>query len=189
MYIEHLFCNCALAVLAGMVLTRERTGDDIPYALIIIGCTWIPDIPTILSIAAYWSGMPVSVQHIIPGPPFLHNLAGLAGFCILAGLLLRPSGFRFGYTVLCSAIGYGSHLIADSLTHMGEYSLLWPLTSQPAGIGIFFPYTPDFFGLAETKILVATLLFLILATGFRTLVQGTGWIHELVPGIKKTGSR
>jgi len=185
MFVEHLFCNCALAVLVGMVLTSERTGDTIPYTLIIIGSTWIPDITTIIATLCWWAGFPLSIQHLIPAPSTIHNLAGLLVFSLLAGLLLMPFRFRFGYAALCGAVGYGSHLLADSLTHKFEYSMLWPVSPQITSIGTFFPYYPDFFEIAETRVLLATLLILLLAIGFRTLVQGTGWIKNLFTTVQE----
>lgn len=179
MIVEHLFCNCALAVIVGMILTSERTGDDVPYTLIIIGCTWVPDTTTIIAAISWWAGLPLSIQRLIPAPPVLHNLAGLLMCSFLVALILKPFGFRFRYAALCSALGYGSHLLADSLTHKFEYSMLWPLSPQLTSIGTFFPYYPDFFGIAETRVLAVSFLILILAIGFRTLIQGTGWIHDL----------
>ena len=185
MIIEHLFCNCAIAIIAGMILTSERTGDNIPYTLIIIGSTWIPDISTIIASISLWARLPLSIQHLIPNPSCLHNLAGLLVYSFLVGLLLRPFGFRFRYAALCGALGYGSHLLADSLTHKYEYSMLWPISPQLTSIETFFPYYPDFFGIAETRVLLACLLILILAIGFRTIIQGTGWINGLFTKVHR----
>jgi hypothetical protein len=180
MYIEHLIFNVALAVIIGMVLSSRRTGDKHSYSLIIVGSTFIPDITAIFFGAFLWIGFPIPFEYFIPSQNILHSLAGLFGLTILIGLLLLPFGFRFRYSALCGALGYGAHLFEDALTHTNEYRLLWPLSSEHVGIGIFVPYYPDLLGIAQSSVLVAGILVLVLAIGIRTVIEGTDWINEVL---------
>ena len=82
--------------------------------------------------------------------------------CILSLCRSSPetlSSSRFRYATLCGALGYGSHLLSDALTHRYEYSMLWPISPQITSIGIFFPYIRTSSGLQRPAFLEHPSLF------------------------------
>ena len=57
------------------------------------------------------------------------------------------------------------------------YRLLWPLTTQEFGVG---SYHADFYGIADTKVLIWGIVFLIAAVALRTLYERKNWLNELI---------
>jgi hypothetical protein len=184
MIVEHLFYTGALAVIAGLVLSYRGIDDERPYVLIVLGASLVPDFTWFVFEALSLSGIVLPYQSLVPGQASLHTLAGLAVFTLLAALTLRRFHLRSPYIALCCVLGYGSHLLEDGLTHTTRYVLLWPLSSEHVGIGLFVPYTPDIFGIAEARVLVVGLILFALAIAARTAIEGKTWMRVYAGGSR-----
>ena len=183
MIIEHLFYTGALALVVGLVLTLRGIPRERAYILIVMGASLFPDITWPLFEAAARGWATIAFMALVPDQVALHNLAGLVVFTLVATLLATPFHLRSRYVALCCALGYGSHLLEDGLTHTTRYFLVWPLSTQHVGIPLFVPYIPDLFGIAEARVLAVGLVLLGLAVAVRTAIQGRGWWRNLVrPG-------
>ncbi len=178
MIVEHLFYTGAIAVIAGMVLSSRGIPHEKAYVLIIMVSSILPDIPWLFVEVSSLSGVTLLIAPFIPSQSMLHTLAALSIVSILAVPAFRGFHLRPLYVALCCALGYGSHLLADGLTHTTRYSLLWPISPEHVGIGLFVPYTPDILGLAWTRVLAVGLVLFGLAIAVRTAVEGPAWMRD-----------
>ena len=180
MIIEHLFYTGALALIVGLVLSLRGVPRERAYILIVVGASIFPDItwPVFEAAARGWITIPFMA--LVPDQVALHNLAGLAIFTLVATLAATPFQLRSRYVALCCALGYGSHLLEDGLTHTTRYVLLWPFSTQHVGIPLFVPYIPDILGIADARVLAVGLVLFGLAVVARTVIQGRGWWRNLV---------
>jgi len=161
MYIEHIFYSGAIAILIGMLFFRYAGRDS---SWIIILCAWAPDL-------------------VLPIHDKFHNVAFLVMFTMLVGFLLHKSGVNVFDAFFFAFIGYGVHVFEDALVFKTGYPFLWPLVRGDAGIGVFPAavsegnYLADVFGIGNTQVLMAGLVFLLLALLLRTVVEGPTWIR------------
>jgi hypothetical protein len=161
MYIEHIFYSAAIAILIGMLFFRYAGRDS---SWIIILCVWAPDI-------------------VLPIHDMFHNVAFLVVFTVLLTFLLHKSGMMLFDAFFFSFIGYGVHVFEDALVFKAGYPFLWPLVQEDVGLGLFpgavssGNYIGDFFGIANTQVLLTGLAFLMLAIILRTFVEGPTWVR------------
>ena len=167
MYFEHIFYSSAIAILIGMLFFRYAGRDS---SWIIILCAWAPDV-------------------LVPIHDLFHNIAFLAVFTVLSGVLLSLSGIKFFDSFFFAFIGYGAHLFEDALVVRVGYQFLWPFSREVRlGLGVFpgvFSeggyYIRDFFRIANTQVLLVGLIFLLLAIIIRTFFEGPAWIRWYMP--------
>jgi len=184
MLAEHIIYSTALAILVGMIFYRY-TGRDSSW--IIILCAWIPDIDLIANSVLTRSGFTLLFEgHKISHGVF-HNIAIMVIFGILIAFLLHPFGIRFLDAFFFAVIGFGAHLFEDALVYEVGYSFLWPLSSKVLGFGLLpnmineEKYIRNFFGIANTEVLILGIVFFLVAILIRTSVEGSTWIRWYLP--------
>jgi hypothetical protein len=167
MHFEHLIYSAALAVFIGMLYYRA-TGRDPSW--IIVFSAFAPDIDKFACPISSLLGVTLVLNgHVVRHGDF-HNLAALCIYALLLGALLFPLGIRLWEGLLFAGIGFGAHLIEDAIVYETSYALLWPFSDRIYGIGLF-DYTLDFYGIADTQVLVVGLILLGLATVLRCCVE------------------
>jgi hypothetical protein len=164
---EHIFYSGAIAILVGLVFYRY-TGRDSSW--IIILCAWAPDLDLFLYHGAF------------------HNIAVMFIFGIIMAFILTSFGIKFFDAFLFSVIGFGVHLFEDAMVFDVSYPFLWPFSTNNHGLELFpnvisprGHYIADFFRIANTEILLAGLLCLLLAIIIRTFIEGPTWIRWYMP--------
>ena len=162
MYIEHIIYSGALAILLGMVFYKF-TGRDSSW--IIIVCAFAPDL-----------------DHLAEAEGAIHNIGFMVIFSVLFACFLLLFRVQFLDAVLFSAIGFGAHLLEDAMVYKVGYPSLWPLSSDGVAFGVLSGrhYT-NFFGIANTDVLLTGLVLLLLALLIRTYVEGPAWIRWYMP--------
>jgi hypothetical protein len=181
---EHIIYSTALAILVGMIFYRF-TGRDSSW--IIILCAWIPDIDLIANGVLNRFGFTLLFEgHKITHGVF-HNIAMMVIFGILVAFLLTPFGIRFFDALFFAVIGFGAHLFEDALVYKAGYPYLWPFSSKDMGFGLLpnilteENYFRDFFGIANTYVLIVGLVVLLVAIIIRTYAEGPAWIRWYMP--------
>ena len=184
MIAEHIIYSAALAILVGMLFYRF-TGRDSSW--IIILCAWIPDIDLIANGVLNRFGFALLFEgHRITHGVF-HTIAIMVIFGILVAFLLHPFGIRFFDALFFAVIGFGAHLVEDALVYKVGYPYLWPFSSKDLGIGLLpniiseENYFRNFFGIANTDVLIVGMVFLLVAIIIRTYVEGSAWIRWYMP--------
>ncbi len=164
MHIEHLIYSAALAIIIGMLYSRA-TGRD-PSWIIIISA-FAPDIDTLACSMRSWFGVTLAVNgHVVHHGAF-HSIGALCVYAILVGIILVPVGIRFWEGLLFAGIGFGAHLLEDALVYEISYALLWPFSNRIYGIGVC-DYALDFYGIADTQVLIVGLILLAGAVMLRS---------------------
>jgi hypothetical protein len=184
MLAEHFVYSAALAVLAGMLFYRF-TGRD--HSWIIILCAMAPDIDAIANRVLTRFGFTLLFEgHKITHGVF-HNIAMMVIFGILLAFLLNPFGIRFFDAFFFAVIGFGAHLLEDALVYKVAYPFFWPFSSEVVGLGLLpnmvseENYFRDFFGIANTYVLIVGLVVLLVAIIIRTYAEGPAWIRWYMP--------
>ncbi|MDH7594482.1 MAG: metal-dependent hydrolase [Methanomicrobiales archaeon] len=162
MIIEHLFYNTAISLIAGTILARKQVDGASLYPWIILLSAYVPDLTAIIRSVENLLELNIPFLATIPQKDGFHTIGALVCYMVLIGLLSYLLNLRFNISFLFAGIGYGAHLFADALAYPRGYELLWPLSSDNVGIGIFDPYTPDIFGIAEsTPLAIGIVLFVL----------------------------
>ena len=184
MLAEHILYSGALAILVGMLFYRF-TGRD--YSWIIIVCAWAPDADLIANGILRRFGFTLLFEgHAITHGVF-HNIAIMVIFGIAVAFLLHPAGIRFFDALFFSLVGFGAHLFEDALVYKVGYPYLWPFSSHVLGIGLLpnilteENYVKNFFGIANTGVLVVGVVFLLVAIIIRTYIEGPSWVRWYMP--------
>ena len=184
MIAEHIVYSAALAILIGMLFYRFTARDS---SWIIILCAFAPDIDLIANRVLTRFGFTLLFEgHTISHGVF-HNIAMMVIFGILMAFLLHPFGIRFFDAVFFSVIGFGAHLVEDALVYKVAYPFLWPFSSADLGWGLLpnilteEDYVRDFFGIANTEVLIVGVVFLLVAIIIRTYGEGPSWIRWYMP--------
>ena len=116
-----------------------------------------------------------------------HNIAIMVIFGILMVLLLHRFGIRFFDVPFFAIIGFGAHLFEDAIVYDPGYGFLWPFSSKILGLGLLpnmineENYMRNFFGIANTEVLIVGVVFLLVAIIIRTYVEGSTWIRWYMP--------
>ena len=184
MIAEHIIYSTAIAILVGM-LYFNYTGRD--HSWIIILYAWAPDIDLLVNPVLNRLGFTfLYVGHRITHGDF-HNIAIMVIFGILMAFLLHPFGIKFVDGFFFSVIGFGAHLFEDALVYKVGYPFLWPLSLKVMGLGLLTEmqseeyYIRNFFGIANTGVLITGLIFLSVAILIRTYFEGKTWIKWYMP--------
>jgi hypothetical protein len=184
MLAEHIIYSCAIAVIVGMVFLHY-TGRD--YSWLIILCAWAPDFDILANPILNRLGFTLLYEgHKIAHGDF-HNIAIMVIFGIVMAFLLHPLGIKLIYSFVYSVIGFGAHLFEDALVYKVGYRFLWPFSSKIMGLGILTQvqseehYISNFYGIANTGVLIIGLIVLCAAIIFRTYVEGRTWIRWYMP--------
>ena len=164
---EHIIYSGAIAILIGMVF-YQYTGRDSSW--IIVLCAWAPDLDLFLHHGAF------------------HNIACMIIFGVILALILKSFGIKFFDAFFFSVIGFGVHLLEDAMVFDVAYPFLWPFSTNNHGLELFPDvissrghYIANFFRIANTEILIAGFLFLLLAIIIRTYFEGPTWIRWYMP--------
>ncbi|MBE0522532.1 MAG: metal-dependent hydrolase, partial [Candidatus Methanoperedenaceae archaeon] len=175
MLFEHLIYSTSIAIIAGMIHLK-KTGRD--YSWIIIASALAPD----LDMFAGYILNNFDTFILINGNPLkhgdFHNIAVLFIFAALVGSLLKTTGMKFKDSFIFAGIGFGAHLLEDALVYNPAYAFLWPLSMHSFGIGIV-NYEPDWYGVANTGVLLAGIIVMVLCATARTMYEGK-------PGLQRT---
>ncbi len=176
MLLEHLIYSTAIAIIAGMIYYKYTRRDP---SWIIIASAYAPD----LDIIAGEVFKKLDINVLINDAPIkhgdFHNIAVLLIFAVSIGLLLKPLGKKFIDSFMFAGIGFGAHMFEDALVFNPGYAFFWPLLSQKFGIGIV-EYKPDWYGIANTEVLIVGLIAVISALGIRALYEGKAGLKRSV---------
>lgn len=184
MIIEHIIYSSALAVIIGMIFYRF-TGRD--HSWIIILCAWAPDVDLIANSVLTRFGFTLLFEGHKISHGIFHNIAMMVIFGIAVAFLLHPLGIRFFDGLFFAITGFGAHLFEDALVYKVGYPYLWPFISGDLGIGLLpnifseENYFRNFFGIANTEVLVVGLVFLLVAIIIRTYCEGFTWVRRYMP--------
>jgi septum site-determining protein MinD len=183
MLFEHLIYSTAIAIIAGMIHFK-KTGRD--YSWIIIVSALAPD----LDMFAGYIFSKFDTGILINGNPLkhgdFHNIAVLFLFALLVGSLLKTQGMKFIDSFIFAGIGFGAHIMEDTLVYNPAYAFLWPLSTHAFGIGII-NYKPDWYGIANAEVLLAGIIILILCGTVRSLYEGKPGLHRTIKAIALAG--
>jgi hypothetical protein len=173
MRLEHLFFNLAIAIVCGMAYQRLAGRDP---SVIILLAAFLPDLDVPMHIGVHvleWiSGIMVPFVH-----GSFHNLPALAAISLGVAFVASRFGIRFWDAGLCTAIGYGTHMVCDAVAFNEVPYLLWPL--GPARTGpVPYWYSPDLFHIAQGSVLAVAVALVLLVALARTLIEGRGWIRH-----------
>ena len=158
MFVEHVVYSLAAAILLS-VLVREVQGTHL-WVIVLGACA--PDIDGIIDLVReplFFT--PTSVlPHMTAHSRYFHNIAVLVIFALLAGFFLYRYGHPFLLSAACAGFGFATHLFEDALVYAEGGAFLWPISSEPLGIGLFPGYSRDFFEVANAEVLTIGLLLL-----------------------------
>ncbi len=183
MLFEHLIYSTAIAIIAGM-LWYKYTGRDPSW--IIIASAFAPD----LDMFAGYIFKQFDIGMLINGIPLhhgnFHNIAVLLLYAAVVALLLRTIGMRFKDSFIFAAIGFGAHIFEDVQVYNPGYAFLWPLSAHVFGIGIV-EYKPDWYGIANTEVLIAGVIAMILCGTIRMIYEGNHGLKRTINGFTVAG--
>jgi hypothetical protein len=180
MRIEHLIYSAALAIIIGMLYYRA-TGRD-PSWIIVISA-FAPDIDALSCPIRSMFGVTLALNgHMVQHGDF-HTLGALCVYAVLLGVILLPLGIRLWEGMLFAGIGFGAHLFEDAIVYETSYALLWPFSDRILGIGLF-DYYRDFYGIADTQVLMLGLILLAGAVALRSHVD-RAWFTRGLGSLRK----
>ncbi len=97
----------------------------------------------------------IGVTVLVYGAPVdhgdLHNLGVLLVYAVAVSFLLHPLGIRFMDSFIFASVGFTAHLLEDAPVFIQGYRMLWPLSFQKFGIGVF-KYKADLYGVADKEV-------------------------------------
>ena len=181
MLFEHWIYSTAIAIIVGMVYYKF-TGRD--YSWIIIASAYAPDVDMAADIALKKIGITVMIYGNPISHGDFHNIAVLLVYAVSVALLLHPIGIKLVDSFFFASVGFATHIFEDALVFNPAYPLLWPLSTQKFGIGIF-NYTRDWYGIADKEVLVIGIIAVVFCVILRTAYEGTGWIKKSI-SLRKT---
>lgn len=183
MLFEHIIYSTSIAIIAGMIHLK-KTGRD--YSWVIIASALAPD----LDIFAGIIFKKFDIGILVNGNPLkhgdFHNIAFLFLFAVLVGLLLKMTGMKFKDSSIFAGIGFGAHMLQDLLVFNPAYAFLWPFSMSLFGIGII-DYEPDWYGIANTVVLVSGIIVLILFVTVRILYEGKPGLQRFIKTFALAG--
>ncbi len=175
MFTEHVIYNLAIAIVLTFFVLREFAGWG-SLIIVVSGC--IPDIDGIFDLLqnhlVFTSGqlLPRMTEHSRD----FHNLGALVVYAVLAGIILTwVFRLKFPLVALFAGIGYGAHLFEDALVYNPSSAVFWPISSVPAGIGIFSDYSRNFLGIANTEVLLIGMVLLTVVVFVSLTRRKTTW--------------
>jgi len=173
-FLEHITCTLAIAILASLAYPRIRG----PYVWVMVAAGCIPDLDGIIDLVRtppdFSTGLlPSMAEHTRT----FHNIAALLLFALFAGLLLTRFRLEFSLAALTAGGGFAAHLVEDLLVYNPAAAVFWPVSSEMVGIGIVPGYCRDFFCVAHTQVFVASLLLLVLADVASIAMARRHWVR------------
>ncbi|MCK9590556.1 MAG: metal-dependent hydrolase [Methanoregula sp.] len=160
MFTEHVIYNLAIAIVLTFFVLREFAGWG-SLIIVVSGC--IPDIDGIFDLLqnhlVFTTGqlLPRMTEHSRD----FHSLGALVVYAVLAGIILTcVFRLKFPVVALFAGIGFSAHLFEDALVYNPSSAVFWPISSVPAGIGIFSDYSRNFLGIANTEVLLIGMVLL-----------------------------
>ncbi|MCX9026658.1 MAG: P-loop NTPase [Candidatus Methanoperedens sp.] len=183
MLFEHIIYSTSIAIIASMIHFK-KTGRD--YSWIIIASALAPDLDMFAGIIF----RKFDIGILINGNPLkhgdFHNIAFLFLFAVLVGLLLKMTGMKFKDSFIFAGIGFGAHMLEDSLVYNPAYAFLWPFSMRLFGIGII-DYEPDWYRIANTVVLLAGIIIMILCATVRILYEGKPGLQRIIKTFALAG--
>ena len=176
MLFEHWIYSLAIAIIAGMIHTK-RTGRD--YSWIIIASAYAPDLDILAGYIFKQFDIAVLINGITLKHGDFHNIAALLIFAGIAGLLLKTGGMKLNDSFMFAGIGFGAHIFEDVLVYNPGYAFLWPLSTHVFGIGIV-EYKPDWYGIANTEVLIAGLIAVIFCAAIRMIYEKKFVLNKII---------
>jgi len=177
MILEHLIFGIGIAVLVGLI-SHKLIGKD--HSWIIAASAFSPDIDVAGDIL-HWLLYGTVGGFITEGVAYhgsLHNIGSLFVYATMVALALRPMKILFQESFSLAALGFGAHLVEDSLTTcVPGYAYLWPLSDSELGLFVL-PCERDLLGLANTETLLLAIILVVLAVAIRTGLEGSAWIRQ-----------
>lgn len=158
MFIEHVIYSLAAAILVS-IFVREVQGTHL-WVIMLGACA--PDIDGIIDLIRepLFFTPTTLLPHMTAHSRYFHNIAVLLVFSVIVGVLLFRHGQPFLLSAACAGFGFATHLFEDALVYAEGGAFLWPITSEPLGIGLFPGYSRDFFEVANAEVLTIGLLLL-----------------------------
>ena len=174
MFLEHITCTLAIAILASLAYPRIRG----PYVWVMVAAGCIPDLDGILDLVRtppdFSTGLlPSMAEHT----RICHNIAVLVLFALVAGMLLTRFQMEFSLAALAAGGGFAAHLMEDILVYRSAAAIFWPLSPEMVGIGIVPGYCRDFLCVAHTQVLLASVLLVVLADVASIAMERRRWIR------------
>jgi len=171
-FLEHLIWTLAIAILASLAYPRIRG----PYVWVMVAGACIPDLDGIIDLVRtppdFSTGLlPSMAEHT----RIFHNLAVLALFALLAGLLLTRYRLEFSISALVAGGGFAAHLLEDILVYNPAAAVFWPLSPEMVGIGIVPGYGRDLLGIAHTQVFLLGILLVVLADVASIVMERRHW--------------
>lgn len=158
MFIEHVIYSLAAAIFVSIFI-RGVQGTHL-WVILLGACA--PDIDGIIDLVRepLFFTPTTLLPHMTAHSRYFHNIAVLVVFALLAGAVLYRYGHPFLLSAACAGFGFATHLFEDALVYAEGGAFLWPITSEPLGIGLFPGYSRDFFEVANAEVLSIGLLLL-----------------------------
>ena len=160
MLAEHLVYSIAIAIFVYTIYRKK----EVLY--IIIGSAYVPDIDIIADHILKKIGVVV----LIYGDPIkhgdFHNILIMILYAILIALILNTIHIKMKDSFILACIGFGAHLFEDALVFNPAYRFFWPISDKLYGIGIIgynYNHRVDFYGIANTEVLMIGILLVILS--------------------------
>jgi uncharacterized membrane protein len=176
MLLEHLIYSTAIAIIAGMIHFK-RTGRD--YSWIIIASAYAPDLDHLAGYIFKQFDIAVLINGIPLKHGDFHNIAVLLIFAGIVGLILKTTGMKFRDSFMFAGIGFSANIFEDVLVYNPGYAFLWPLSTQVFGIGIV-EYEPDLYGIANTEVLIAGIIAVMVCMTIRTIYKDDFNINKII---------
>lgn len=170
MIFEHLVYSIAIAIIFGMIY-RRVTGRESSWIIILSAYT--PDVDIIADSILRKIGVTVLVYGAPIGHGDFHNVGVLLVYAVAVSFLLYPLGIRFVDSFVFASVGFAAHLLEDALVFNQGYGMLWPISFQKFGIGVF-KYKADLYGVADKEVLAVGLILVGACAVVRTVYEGKG---------------
>jgi len=167
MLFEHLIFSIAIAILTYTIFRKKEC------LYIIIGSAYAPDIDIVADYILKKIGITIMIYNRYIQHGDFHNILVLVVFAILIALILKVFSFKIKDSFLFASIGFGAHLFEDAIVFNPGYRFFYPLSDKIYGIGIISNYNNhiDFFGIANTEILIIGIVFVILSLYIKSYVN------------------
>lgn len=140
-------------------------------SILIVVTAMLPDIDAVISEIEKLLNIPSSF--IITHGDF-HNILSLFVISFIFALFFTYFGFTFIDGFICISISYLAHFIFDLLVANPAYPFLWPLSNYTFGYGLLSQQW-DFFGIANTEVLVYGIILLLISILVRRIFEGKNW--------------
>lgn len=181
MHIEHLIFSFSVAIIIGM-LYRWFTGRELSWIIILSAFAPDLDVPAeeFRELVLNKTGTDIQIFGVSIEHGDFHNVGFLILYALTMAVLLYPFGLKFVDVLIFSAVGFGAHLLEDTLVFSSVYGFLLSLAPFKFGSGI---YEKNFYGIADINVLIWGFILLGIAVLLRSLWEQKNWLKEMLdPG-------